>query len=76
MWFKKNSTKSEEFDVALLLLYAAERSLTSRKIHEAFHNGSSIGYKENPMVIIKLQQYLSEKKIKERLEELLNETPN
>ncbi len=48
----------EEFEVALLLIFAVERFLTARKTYEAFHNGSTVGFEDNPQTLIALQKYL------------------
>ncbi len=74
MWFRKK--KNNEFDVALLLIFSSERFLTARKVYEAFHNGSAIGFQDDPFLLIQLQQYLADKKIRERLVELLKRQTN
>ncbi len=76
MWYKKKTTPDEDFDVSILLLFAVERSLTARKVYEAMHDGLSIGFVENPMVLVKVQQFLTEPKMRERLERLIRESQN
>ncbi len=76
MFFNKKKNWQEEFDIALLLIFSAERLLTARKVHEAFHNGSSAGFEENPFLLIKLQEYLADKKIRRRLETLIKSAQN
>ncbi len=74
MWFKKKEKWKEEFDIALLLLVAVNQIAIERKMYAAFHNGHTVGYEDNPFVIIKIQKFLSDKKINERIKELLKNT--
>ncbi len=75
MWFKRKSTQEkEEFEIALLLLYSVNQIYIERKMYEAFHGGSLAGFEDNPFVDIKIQQFLTDKKINERLKELLKKT--
>ncbi len=64
----------EELDIALLLLITVERMFVSRKVYEAMHDGISTSFSDDPFVLIKLQEYLSDPKIKARLYELLKKT--
>ncbi len=77
MWFLKRikkffqpSTVNDEM-AALALLFAAESLLLERKIYEAFHNGLSIGFEDNPHVLIEIQRFLLKKNAREKLQKLL-----
>ncbi len=60
----------EEFDIALLLLFTAERLLVRRKYFEATHDGMSTSFSDDPFVLIKMQEFLNDPKIRERIAEL------
>ncbi len=51
--------EQEQFDIALLLVYSAERQLTQQKVYEALQ-GIAL-HPIDPFVLIKLQSFLSEK---------------
>ncbi len=57
--------EQEQYDVALLLVYSAERQLTQQKVYEALQ-GITL-HPIDPFVLIKLQSFLSEKGVQERL---------
>ncbi len=59
------------YDCALLLLFSASRMILNRKVYEAMHGGLSTGYEEDPFVIVKIQEFLADKIILERLEKIL-----
>ncbi len=63
----------EEYDIALLLIFTAERLLTRRKYFEATHNGMSTSFSDDPFILIKMQEFLNDPKVKERMEELRKE---
>ncbi len=63
--------KEDAFDVALLLLFSAERLMVKRKVFEALHNGLAIGLVDNPVILMEIQKFLLEKSISERLQKLL-----
>ncbi len=65
--------KEEEFDIALLLLFATEKLLVRRKYFEATHDGMSTIFSDDPFILIKLQEFLTDSKIKERIKELTKE---
>ncbi len=65
--------KDEEFDVALLLLFTAERLLVRRKYFEATHDGMSTSFSDDPFILIKIQEFLTYPKVKERMKELTKE---
>ncbi len=61
--------EQEQYDVALLLVYSAERQLTQQKVFEALH-GISLN-PVDPFILIKLQEFLAGKEVRERLLTLL-----
>ncbi len=63
--------EQEDFDIALLLLFSAERTMVKRKVYEGMHNGMTLGFSDNPYVLIQIQNFLSEESNRERLERLL-----
>ncbi len=63
----------EEFDIALLLIFTAERLLVRRKYFEATHNGMSTSFSDDPFVLLKMQEFLADPLIKKRMEELRKE---
>ncbi len=65
-----NKEETEQFDVTLLLLFSAERRFTEQKAYEAIHGGL-VGYYSDPFLLIKLQEHLTEPKVRERLETIL-----
>ncbi len=70
---KEKESYAEEFDIALLLIFTAERLLVRRKYFEATHNGMSTSFSDDPFVLIKMQEFLADPIIKERMEELRKE---
>ncbi len=64
---------AEEFDIALLLIYTAEKLMVRRKYFEATHDGLSTSFSDDPFVLVKLQEFLSDPLIKARMEELRKE---
>ncbi len=64
--------EQEKYDVALLLVYSAERQLTQQKVYEALQ-GITL-HPVDPFVLIKLQEFLSQKEVGERLLILLDTT--
>ncbi len=67
---KKEEHYPEEFDIALLLIFTAEKLLVRRKYFEATHDGMSTSFSDDPFVLMKMQEFLAESKIKERIAEL------
>ncbi len=61
--------EQERFDVAVLLVFSAERQLTQQKVYEALQ-GTPL-CPTDPFVLIKLQEFLAEKGVQERLKKLL-----
>ncbi len=70
---KKEEHYPEEFDIALLLVFTAERLLVRRKYFEATHDGLSTSFSDDPFILIKMQEFLAEPIIKKRMEELTKE---
>ncbi len=70
---KEKEHYPEEYDIALLLIFTAERLLTRRKYFEATHNGMSTSFSDDPFILIKMQEFLNDPKVKERMEELRKE---
>ncbi len=68
--------QEELFDICVLLLFAAERQCTKRKLHEALNNGLSSTFFDDPMLIIKMQEFLAEQTVKVRLERSLKRATN
>ncbi len=62
--------KDEELDIALLLIFAVERLLVRRKYFEATHDGMSTSFSDDPFILMKMQEFLTDPKIKERMEVL------
>ncbi len=63
----------EEFDIALLLIYTAEKLLVRRKYFEATHNGMSTSFSDDPFILVKMQEFLQDPIVKKRMEELKKE---
>ncbi len=61
---------NEVADVAILLVYAAERAIRKRKITEALV-GYPSDYGDDAFILVKMQQFLHYKDVKGRLVELL-----
>ncbi len=70
---KKEEHYAEEYDVALLLLFTAEKLLVRRKYFEATHDGMSTSFSDDPFILIKMQEFLTEPTIKKRMEQLRKE---
>ncbi len=65
--------EQEQYDVALLLVYSAERQLTQQKVYESLKGGTPL-YPVDPFVLIKLQEFVTKKEVQERLLILLKTT--
>ncbi len=70
---KEKESYAEEYDIALLLIFTAERLLVRRKYFEATHDGMSTSFSDDPFVLMKMQEFLADPKIKERIAELTKE---
>ncbi len=66
-----DEVEQERYDIALLLLYSAERIFTQEKLYEALHNGMSTGFSADPFVIVKIQEFLADKGVLARLRKLI-----
>ncbi len=64
-----DAKEQENYDVALLLVYSAERQLTQQKVFESLQG--QVLNPIDPFVLIKLQEFLSGKEVRERLLKLL-----
>ncbi len=64
--------EQEQYDVALLLVYSAERQLTQQKVYEALQ-GVTL-HPIDQFVLIKLQEFLAGKEVQERLLTILKTT--
>ncbi len=60
---KKKESYAEEYDIALLLIFTAERILVRRKYFEATHDGMSTSFSDDPFVLMKMQEFLADPKI-------------
>ncbi len=70
---KEKERYAEEYDVALLLIFTAERLLVRRKYFEATHGGLSTSFSDDPFVLLKMQEFLNDPRIRERIAELTKE---
>ncbi len=70
---KEKEHFAEEYDVALLLIFTAERLLVRRKYFEATHDGLSTSFSDDPFILIKMQEFLQDPIVKKRMEELRRE---
>ncbi len=67
-----DAKEQENYDVALLLVYSAERQLTQQKVFESLQG--QVLNPIDPFVLIKLQEFLSEKGVHARLLTILDTT--
>ncbi len=65
--------EQEQYDVALLLIYSAERQLTQQKVYESLKGGTPL-YPIDPFVLIKLQEFVTKKEVRERLLTIIETT--
>ncbi len=65
----------DKLDVALLLLYAIEKTVTQQKMIEALCDYPD-NYGADPFVLVQMQAFLNIKEVKERLKELQKKKTN